>query len=101
MMNMDVWFHFRIEMQKYTGNNHFLLLSSSTRRNEVNLINQIIGCPIGICLTQGVGGFISQYLGWPAMFYITAGCCALWCIVWLILISDRPEGQFSKLLDPI
>ena len=76
-------------------------ISTFKFENTVNLINQIIGCPIGICLTQGVGGFISQYLGWPAMFYITAGCCALWCIVWLILISDRPEGQFSKLLGPI
>lgn len=54
---------------------------------------QIIGCPIGICLTQGVGGFISQYLGWPAIFYITAGCCLLWCGLWLILISDRPEDH--------
>ncbi|KAM9234607.1 LOW QUALITY PROTEIN: sodium-dependent phosphate transport protein 1 [Dugong dugon] len=42
-------------------------------------------------------GFISQFLGWPIVFYIFGVCgCAL-CLLWLILFYDDPKDHPSKI----
>ena len=59
------------------------------------------GLLIGILLSRTFSGFIGQYLGWRAVFYIAAGIMlALWAVVWLFLPEVEPDykGTYRQLM---
>ena len=50
-----------------------------------------VGGTFGSVITNPLCGLIISSLGWEAVFYVTGGISAGWCLVWLLLVSDSPE----------
>ncbi|KAJ2948839.1 hypothetical protein O0L34_g5766 [Tuta absoluta] len=49
------------------------------------------GSRIGTALQLLVAGFISEYWGWPAIFYSTGLLGAIWTVVYMFIGSDSPH----------
>ena len=50
-----------------------------------------VGGTFGSVITNPLCGLIIASMGWEAVFYVTGGISAAWCLVWLLLVSDSPE----------
>ena len=50
-----------------------------------------VGGTFGSVITNPLCGLIISSLGWEAVFYVTGGISAGWCLVWLLVVSDSPE----------
>ncbi|KAI5639151.1 major facilitator superfamily domain-containing protein [Phthorimaea operculella] len=48
------------------------------------------GSQIGTALQLIVAGYISEYWGWPAIFYSTGTLGAVWTVVYMFIGSDSP-----------
>lgn len=62
------------------------------------------GLLVGILASRTVSGFVGQYLGWRAMFYIAAGMMLLiWLLVYLQLPRVEPDysSSYKKLMTSI
>ena len=71
-----------------------------------------VGGTFGSVITNPICGLIIAHLGWEvtlstapafssvvtfqAVFYVTGGISAGWCLLWLLVVSDSPEQ--SKLI---
>lgn len=51
---------------------------------------------LGTALQLMVSGFIADYWGWPAIFYINGALGAVWVVIYVFLGSDSP--QKSKMI---
>ncbi|XP_013378690.1 sialin isoform X2 [Lingula anatina] len=54
------------------------------------------GTQLGNILTLPLGGFLCQYGfdgGWASIFYILGLLGVIWCILWLILVSNSPADH--------
>ncbi|XP_059476720.1 sialin-like [Neocloeon triangulifer] len=60
-----------------------------------------MGGTLGLAVMMPVCGLIIDWLGWPALYYITAGHGVLFSICWFLLVHDSPDKhpritQFEK-----
>ncbi|XP_078491668.1 sialin-like [Ciona intestinalis] len=60
---------------------------------ERSILNSIAlsGIPFGLGFVYPFAGYISETLGWEAVFYILGGVTIGWSVVWIIIISDSPR----------
>ncbi|CAB3261000.1 unnamed protein product [Arctia plantaginis] len=49
------------------------------------------GSQLGTALQLLVSGFIADYWGWPAIFYVNGALGGIWTIAYVILGSDSPQ----------
>ncbi|XP_073845392.1 putative inorganic phosphate cotransporter [Musca autumnalis] len=50
------------------------------------------GSDCGTILAMAISGIIAKGpLGWPGIYYVSAGMCFTWCIFWLIFGENNPE----------
>lgn len=49
------------------------------------------GGQLGTALQFLVSGFIADYWGWPAIFYVNGGLGAIWTVAYVLLGSDSPQ----------
>lgn len=48
------------------------------------------GANFGAFVALPLTGYISDVLGWPAVFYCCGGAGCLWSLFWFLLVSDEP-----------
>ena len=51
------------------------------------------GTALGTVISIPTSGLIAGSLGWQAVFYIHGGLALLWCLLWILLVSDTPEAH--------
>lgn len=51
------------------------------------------GCQLGTALQLMVSGFIADYWGWPAIFYLNGTLGALWTVAYVFLGSPSPQNS--------
>ncbi|XP_021792742.1 sodium-dependent phosphate transport protein 4 isoform X3 [Papio anubis] len=59
-----------------------------SRLCSIALSGMLLGCFSAIL----IGGFISETLGWPFVFYIFGGVGCVCCLLWFIVIYDDPTS---------
>ncbi|XP_033072332.1 sodium-dependent phosphate transport protein 4 isoform X6 [Trachypithecus francoisi] len=57
-----------------------------SRLCSIALSGMLLGCFSAIL----IGGFISETLGWPFVFYVFGGVGCVCCLLWFIVIYDDP-----------
>jgi predicted MFS family arabinose efflux permease len=75
------------------------LAKPSERGKKLGVI--MSGLLIGILLSRTFSGFISEYLGWRAVYYIAAGIMlAMWLMIGLFLPEVEPDykGTYKQLM---
>jgi predicted MFS family arabinose efflux permease len=75
------------------------LAKPSERGKKIGVI--MSGLLIGILLSRTFSGFISEYLGWRAVFYIAAGIMlVMWLMIGLFLPEVEPDykGSYKSLM---
>jgi predicted MFS family arabinose efflux permease len=75
------------------------LAKPSERGKKLGVIQG--GLLIGILLSRTFSGFIGEYLGWRAVYYIAAGIMLLmWLMIGLLLPEVEPDykGNYKKLM---
>ena len=75
------------------------LANPGERGKKIGVI--MSGLLIGILLSRTFSGFVSEYFGWRAVFYIAAGIMLiLWLVVWLFLPEVEPDykGTYKALM---
>ncbi|KOB65894.1 Sodium-dependent phosphate transporter, partial [Operophtera brumata] len=61
-----------------------------------NLIGKwllLISGQLGTALQLMASGFIAQYWGWPAIFYVNGCLGAIWTVLYVFLGSDSPQSS--------
>ncbi|XP_078491657.1 sialin-like [Ciona intestinalis] len=60
---------------------------------ERSILNSIAlsGVPFGIGFVYPFAGYVSETLGWEAVFYILGGVTVGWSVVWILIVSDSPR----------
>ncbi|XP_012344677.1 vesicular glutamate transporter 2.2 isoform X2 [Apis florea] len=53
------------------------------------------GSFFGTVFAMPVAGLMTEYLGWPSVFYGFGGAGLIWFFYWWIVIKDRPEDDKS------
>lgn len=56
----------------------------------------IPGSQLGNAIQFLISGFIAEFWGWPAIFYVNGICGAVWAVFYAMLGSDSP--QKSKMI---
>ncbi|KAJ0176882.1 hypothetical protein K1T71_008061 [Dendrolimus kikuchii] len=51
------------------------------------------GAQLGTALQLVVSGFIAEYWGWPAIFYVNGALGAIWTAAYIFLGSDSPQNS--------
>lgn len=51
------------------------------------------GAQLGTALQLMGAGFIAQYWGWPAIFYVNGGLGAIWTVLYVFVGSDSPGSS--------
>ena len=52
----------------------------------------ISGAQLGTALQLLVSGFVADYWGWPAIFYINGSLGAIWTVAYVFLGADSPRN---------
>ncbi|XP_038613903.1 sodium-dependent phosphate transport protein 3-like isoform X2 [Tachyglossus aculeatus] len=53
----------------------------------------ISGLHFGFFVPLFMGGFISETLGWPSVFYILGGVSCIPCLLWICQVFEDPESH--------
>ena len=48
------------------------------------------GASLGTVLSMMSSGIIDTLCGWEFVFYIQGGLSLIWCVIWIICVSDTP-----------
>jgi predicted MFS family arabinose efflux permease len=75
------------------------LAKPNERGKKIGLI--MSGLLIGILLSRTFSGFIGEYWGWHAVFFIAAGIMVLiWLLIWIFLPEVEPDykGNYKQLM---
>ena len=60
----------------------------------ITLLNDCLqGTSLGTVLSIPSSGLLAGWLGWEAVFYIHGGLAAVWCILWVIFVSDEAKSH--------
>ncbi len=51
----------------------------------------LLGTALGTVISIPTAGLIAGSLGWESVFYIHGGLALIWCVLWVILVSDCPD----------
>ncbi|XP_061383967.1 putative inorganic phosphate cotransporter [Danaus plexippus] len=51
------------------------------------------GCQLGTAFQLIVSGFVADYWGWPAIFYVNGGLGAIWVAFYIFLGADSPRNS--------
>ncbi|XP_060657164.1 putative inorganic phosphate cotransporter [Drosophila nasuta] len=72
---------------------HIAKWSPPKDRNRIGVITYA-GAACGLLLAMAISGLIAEGpMGWPGIYYITAGLCGVWCILWLVLAADNAPSS--------
>lgn len=66
--------------------------SPSSERSTMSTI-AFSGTSLGTVLFMLTAGLISSSLGWEAVFYLQGGLSVVWCVLWVMLVSDLPSSH--------
>ncbi|XP_050549192.1 vesicular glutamate transporter 3-like isoform X3 [Daktulosphaira vitifoliae] len=55
-----------------------------------HFMSAYLGCSFGTAMTYVTCGYISSFLGWEMIFYITGALGILWFLFWTLLVHDSP-----------
>lgn len=60
-----------------------------------------LGTAVGNVMTLAFGPEIIQCCYWDSVFFITGGCGIVWCILWFLIVSNRPivSGNYLIRMD--
>jgi predicted MFS family arabinose efflux permease len=75
------------------------LAKPSERGKKIGVI--MSGLLIGILLSRTFSGFIGEYFGWRAVFFIAAGIMlVIWLLIWVFLPEVEPDykGNYKELM---
>lgn len=63
--------------------------------DERSTITSIIfgGACLGTVLSMMLSGVINSTLGWMWTFYLQGFASLIWCVLWVILVSDKPDNH--------
>jgi len=63
--------------------------------DERSTITSIIfgGACLGTVLSMMLSGVINNTIGWVWTFYLQGGASLIWCVLWVILVSDGPDSH--------
>lgn len=72
-----------------------VLIASWSPPNERSTISSIAysGTSLGTVISYLSSGVISANLGWDWVFYIQGGLSVIWCVLWLICVTDTPPAH--------
>ncbi|XP_044253590.1 sialin-like [Tribolium madens] len=70
---------------------HCLVSRWAPPEEKGKFIGALLGGTFGTVATWPLLGAIIEGLGWSWSFFINGGLVLLWCILWIILVADRPE----------
>lgn len=62
----------------------------------INKKKQITGAQFGTIVSMPLSGLLSEYGfdgGWPSIFYVFGLVGAIWCIAFLMMVSEDPESD--------
>ena len=48
------------------------------------------GTALGTVISIPTAGLIAGSLGWEWVFYIHGGLCSIWCVLWVVFVTDTP-----------
>jgi len=51
------------------------------------------GTSLGTVISILTSGLLSSTVGWQSVFYIQGGLSLIWCILWLIFVTDTPKSN--------
>nr|XP_040577086.1 LOW QUALITY PROTEIN: sialin-like [Lepeophtheirus salmonis] len=70
-----------------------VLISKWAPSSEKSTLASIIygGTSLGTVLSIPSSGLITSLLGWEWVFYLHGGLALIWCVVWMIFVTDTPE----------
>ena len=54
-------------------------------------IGSLLGGTLGTVATWPLLGAVIESLGWSWSFFINGGIVIVWCIFWILLVSDSPD----------
>ena len=88
-----------VKCQKTTFFSRFIMNKLKNNSNIIKLLKDklatftILGTAIGTVISLVTSGLIASdpSLGWEGVFYIHGGLSIIWCIFWIICVSDTPQ----------
>ncbi|ALC41268.1 CG7881, partial [Drosophila busckii] len=77
---------------------HLAKWSPPMERNRLGVF-AYSGSDCGVVMAMGIsGGIAYSAIGWPGLFYVTAGMCLAWCVIWVLLGANNAPS--SRLVGP-
>lgn len=72
-----------------------VLISKWAPASERSTISSIVygGTALGTVISIPSAGLIAGSLGWEWVFYLHGGLCSIWCVLWVIFITDAPDSH--------
>ena len=57
------------------------------------LTDKFSGTAIGTVISLVTSGLIASHpsLGWEGIFYLHGGLSLIWCVLWVVCVSDTPQ----------
>ena len=72
-----------------------VLISHWAPADERSTMSTIIdgGTALGTVISIPTSGLLAGSLGWESVFYIHGGLCVIWCVLWLLFVTDEPNDH--------
>lgn len=72
---------------------HYLVANWAPPEEKGKFIGALLGGTFGTVVTWSLCGILISSLGWEWAFYVPGIITIVWCILWFIIVSDRPEDN--------
>ncbi|KAJ3645922.1 hypothetical protein Zmor_023541 [Zophobas morio] len=70
---------------------HCLVSRWAPPEEKGKFIGSLLGGTLGTVATWPLLGAVIESLGWSWSFFINGGIVIVWCIFWILLVSDSPD----------